>query len=204
MQAQAQTPSVRGVNLYSEEREAQAVKAETERIERALSVVQSDALQAYLTQLAGDQFRIVIYREAPKDSDAGPFAMPPGGFANPSGEPVAMSGTIFVSAQMLEESADEAGFARRIAHAMAHVSLRHATKLATKAEIASYAQLPMIFMGGGWAEYGIRQAAQVQIPLGYQKFVKQYEAEADTAAAQIFEGLTLDAAGFARSQAAVR
>jgi predicted Zn-dependent protease len=37
----------------------------------------------------------------------------------------------------------------------------------------------MIFMGGGWAAYGIRQAAQVLIPLGFLKFSRAYEEEAD-------------------------
>jgi predicted Zn-dependent protease len=40
------------------------------------------------------------------------------------------------------------------------------------------ATIPLIFMGG-WAGYGIRQAASVMIPIGYLQFSKGFESEAD-------------------------
>jgi predicted Zn-dependent protease len=66
-----------------------------------------------------------------------------------------------------------------MAHEIAHVAARHGTRQDTKGQIASYATIPLIFMGGGWGAYAIRQAAQVLIPLGFLKFSRAYEAEAD-------------------------
>jgi hypothetical protein len=187
-QEQPQKPSAKGPNFYSVEREAQAAELETSRIEGQLSVVRSPALDMYFSQLlGGQQYKVIVYRDA-SNVVAGPFAMPVDGFANPGNEPVALSGTIFVSAKLLADS-DERMLAQKIAHAMAHVSLRHATKLNTKMQIADYANTPLVSI----ADTQVTQ----HIPLGWQKFAKQYETEADQAAPGILTTLHLDAAAFA-------
>ncbi len=197
-QEQPKQPTAQGPNFYSVASETRGAEAAAVRIEQALPVVESEALDAYFRQLVGDQeFRIVVYREAPRGLQAGPFAMPLDGFANPGAEPVAMRGTIFVNAQMLAGS-DEAAFAKKIAHAIAHVSLRHATKFDTKTQIA--AVTPAVFMGGD-----IRPEAGAEIPLLWMRMLaRRDEAEADQASVEILAGLHLDAAGFARAQAAAR
>src|SRR5262249_57054450 len=45
-------------------------------------------------------------------------------------------------------------------------------------QVMQLATIPLIFMGG-WAGYGIRQAASVLIPVGYLQFSKAFESEAD-------------------------
>jgi predicted Zn-dependent protease len=65
-----------------------------------------------------------------------------------------------------------------MAHEIAHVAARHGTRQATKGEIANLATIPLIFMGG-WGGYGIRQAASVLIPMGFLKFSRGMESEAD-------------------------
>jgi len=65
-----------------------------------------------------------------------------------------------------------------MAHEIAHVAARHGTKQATRGEVMQLATIPLIFMGG-WAGYGIRQAASVMIPVGYLQFSKSFESEAD-------------------------
>jgi len=66
-----------------------------------------------------------------------------------------------------------------MAHEIAHVAARHGTKQATRGEIANLATIPLIFMGGGWTTYGIYQAASVLVPIGFLKFSRGFESEAD-------------------------
>ena len=55
----------------------------------------------------------------------------------PTHEPVAFpGGPIFVSLDLLKTAQSESEFAGMLAHAMAHVASRHATRLATKTELA--------------------------------------------------------------------
>jgi predicted Zn-dependent protease len=65
-----------------------------------------------------------------------------------------------------------------MAHEIAHVAARHGTRQATRGEIAQLSTIPLIFMGG-WTGYGIRQAASVLIPVGFLKFSRGFESEAD-------------------------
>src|SRR5271154_5947774 len=39
--------------------------------------------------------------------------------------------------------------------------------------------IPVMIMSGGWAGYGIYQAANILIPIGFLKFSRQFESEAD-------------------------
>lgn len=51
-------------------------------------------------------------------------------------EPMAVAGGgIFVPAGLLANSPTEAAFALKLAHAIAHIALRHPTRMATRAEI---------------------------------------------------------------------
>jgi predicted Zn-dependent protease len=72
----------------------------------------------------------------------------------------------------------EAELAGVMAHEIAHVAARHGTRQATRGEVAQLATIPLIFMGG-WAGYGIRQAASVLVPVGFLSFSRQFESEAD-------------------------
>jgi beta-barrel assembly-enhancing protease len=65
-----------------------------------------------------------------------------------------------------------------MAHEIAHVAARHGTRQATRGQITNLATIPLIFMGG-WAGYGIRQGASVAIPIGFLKFSRGFEEEAD-------------------------
>ena len=75
---------------------------------------------------------------------------------------------------------EEAELAGVMAHEIAHVTARHATKNATKAQIAQWAMIPLIIFGpAGWAGYGIYQGLSFGLPLAFLKFSRGAEAEAD-------------------------
>ena len=65
-----------------------------------------------------------------------------------------------------------------MAHEIAHVAARHGTRQATRGEFAQTRQIPLIFLGG-WAGYGIRQAAEPCVPLGFLHSRRAFESEAD-------------------------
>ena len=65
-----------------------------------------------------------------------------------------------------------------LAHEIAHVAARHASKQATRGEIANYASIPLIFLGG-WAGYAIREAAGFAVPMSFLQFSRGMETQAD-------------------------
>ena len=65
-----------------------------------------------------------------------------------------------------------------MAHEIAHVAARHATKNMTKAQIWNMASVPLIFIGGPVA-YAISEVAGLAVPLGFLKFSRDAEREAD-------------------------
>ena len=87
-------------------------------------------------------------------------------------------GFFFVNTGLILAAENECELAGVMAHEIAHVAARHGTRQATRAEVANWATLPLIFLGG-WAGYGIRQAVGLALPLGFLKFSRGFEEEAD-------------------------
>src|SRR5260221_14391081 len=75
---------------------------------------------------------------------------------------------------------EEAELAGVMSHEIAHVAARHGPRNATKGEIAQFASIPLILLGpGGWAGYGLYQGLNLAIPIGFLKFSRDNEREAD-------------------------
>jgi predicted Zn-dependent protease len=87
-------------------------------------------------------------------------------------------GFFFVNSGLVLKADNEAELAGVMAHEIAHVAARHGTRQATRGEIANYATLPLIFMGG-WAGCTLQGAASAIVPIGFLKFSRGFEAEAD-------------------------
>jgi predicted Zn-dependent protease len=88
-------------------------------------------------------------------------------------------GYFFVYAGLILRADNEAELAGVMAHEIAHVAARHGTRQATRGEIAQLSMIPVMIMSGGWAGYGIYQAANILIPIGFLKFSRVFESEAD-------------------------
>lgn len=159
-----------GPNFYSIEREIAMGKSLAQEVESQAKIVNDPVIAEYVNRVGQNIVRnsdaqVPFTIKVVEDESVNAFALP-GGF-------------FFVNTGLILKAQTEAELAGVMAHEIAHVAARHGTRQDTKAQIASYATLPMIFMGGGWAAYGIRQAAQVLIPLGFLKFSRAYEEEAD-------------------------
>ena len=65
-----------------------------------------------------------------------------------------------------------------MAHEIAHVCARHATRQMTRAQYAGIATIPLIFVGGGIG-YAVYEASGLGLPIAFMSFQRGFEAEAD-------------------------
>lgn len=92
-------------------------------------------------------------------------------------------GFLYVYRGLIEAADNEAEIAGVMAHEIAHVTARHGVEQASKGTLVNYASIPLIFLGG-IGGYAIQQAAGLAIPLGFLKFSRGAEREADRLGAQ--------------------
>lgn len=92
-------------------------------------------------------------------------------------------GFLFVNKGAILAADTESELAGVMAHEIGHVAARHGVEQASKATLANYAMIPLIFMTGGLG-YIAYQAAQIGVPLTFLKFNRGMETEADKLGAQ--------------------
>jgi predicted Zn-dependent protease len=160
-----------GVNFYSLEREIALGKGLAQEVERSAKLVDDPIVSEYVNRVGQNLVRNsdakVPFTIKVIDSDVvNAFALP-GGF-------------FYVNSGLLLRADSEAELAGVMAHEIAHVAARHGTKNATKGELAQLATIPLIMLGpGGWAGYGLYEGLQFAIPMGFLKFSRDAEREAD-------------------------
>lgn len=159
----------KGVNFYSVEREIGLGKQMAQEVERQAKMVDDSTVAEYVNRLvqnvANNSDAKVPFTIQIVDSDeVNAFALP-GGF-------------MFVNTGLILKAANEAELAGVLAHEIAHVAARHGTRQATRGQLINYGTIPLIFMGG-WAGYAVRQAMGLAVPMGFLKFSRNMEAEAD-------------------------
>lgn len=161
----------KGINFYSLEKEIALGKQLAQEVERSAKLIDDPVVVDYVNRVGQNLVRNsdarVPFTIKVIDSDqVNAFALP-GGF-------------FFVNSGLILRAQEESELAGVMAHEIAHVTLRHGTKNATKGELMQLASIPLILLGpGGWAGYGIYEALQFAIPLTYLKFNRNSEAEAD-------------------------
>jgi predicted Zn-dependent protease len=98
---------------------------------------------------------------------------------DPSWNAFALPGGFFyVNSGLILAADSEAEIAGAMAHEIAHVAARHGTRNASKAELANWLSLPLIFLGGP-VGFGARSAAGLLIPMKFLQFSRGAEREAD-------------------------
>jgi predicted Zn-dependent protease len=181
----------RGLNFYSPEKEIAMGRSLSQEFERQVKLLDDPAVQQYVEQLGTRlvarlpaDVAVFPYRFQVITADGAPALEPttfPGGF-------------VYVPTSLVLAAQDESELAGTVAHAIAHIAARHGTRQETRGQIANYATLPTIFMGGGWSGYAAQQAGQVTIPLGFLKFARAYELEADRIAVDLIAAAGYDPA----------
>ena len=159
----------KGVNFYSIEREIGLGKQMAQEVERQAKMVDDSAVAEYVNRVvqnvANNSDAKMPFTIKIVDSDeVNAFALP-GGF-------------MFVNTGLILKAENEAELAGVLAHEIAHVAARHGTRQATRGQLINYGTIPLIFMGG-WAGYAVRQAVSLAVPMGFLKFSRNMETEAD-------------------------
>ncbi len=159
----------KGINFWSLEKEIRLGKKLANDIERHAKIVDDPVIAEYVNRVGQNLVRNsdakVPFTIKMIDSEVvNAFALP-GGF-------------FYVHSGLMMRADSESELAGVMAHEIAHVAARHGTKQATKGQIVNLATIPLLFLGG-WTGYGIRQAAGFAIPIGFLKFSRGMESEAD-------------------------
>jgi predicted Zn-dependent protease len=157
------------VNFYSLEKEIALGKMLAQQVERQSKVINDPIVSEYVNRIGQNLVRnsdakVPFTIKVIEDPTINAFALP-GGF-------------FFVQSGLILHADTEAELAGVMAHEIAHVAARHGTRQATRGEIAQLATIPLIFMGGA-AAYGIYEASGLLVPMGFLKFQRGFEAEAD-------------------------
>ncbi len=159
----------KGINLYSIEKEIGMGKQMAQEVERQAKIVDDPIIAEYVNRVGQNLVRnsdakVPFTIKVIDAEDINAFALP-GGF-------------FFVQTGVLLNADNEAEMAGVMAHEIAHVAARHGTRQASRGQLISYATLPLIFMGG-ITGYAIYQGMGILVPLGFLKFTRGFEAEAD-------------------------
>ncbi|MCC6745183.1 MAG: M48 family metalloprotease [Acidobacteria bacterium] len=164
----------RQIDFYSLEKEAALGAKLAADVGQQAKFVDDPIIVEYVNRLGQN---LVLHSDAKvpfqikviDSDDVNAFALPGGYF--------------FVNKGLLLAADNEAELAGVMAHEIAHVAARHGVENASKGTLLNYATLPLILLGGG-VGYAVRTAASILVPVGFLKFSRNAEYEADTLGAQ--------------------
>jgi beta-barrel assembly-enhancing protease len=161
----------KGPNFYSLEREIALGKGLAQEVERTSKMIDDPVVTEYVNRVGqnlvrNSDARVPFTIKVIDSDEVNAFALP-GGF-------------FYVNSGLILRAQEESELAGVMAHEISHVCARHGTKNATKGEAMQLAMIPLMLLGpGGWAGYGIYEAASLAIPVTYLKFSRDSEREAD-------------------------
>lgn len=162
------------INFYSLNKEVNMGRQLAADVDRQGKFVEDPVVNEYVNRV-GQNLALHSDAKVPftikvlDSDDVNAFALP-GGF-------------LYVNKGAILAADSEAELAGVMAHEIAHVTARHGVEQASKATLANYAMIPLIFMTGGLG-YIAYQAAQIGVPLTFLKFSRNVETEADKLGAQ--------------------
>lgn len=157
------------INFYSIDKEVGVGRQFAQEVDRSAKLVEDPIIVEYINKVGQN---LVLHSDAKVpftikvvDADeVNAFALP-GGF-------------FYVNKGLILAADNESELAGPMAHEIAHVAARHGVEQASKGELVNWSTLPLIFLGG-WGGFGARQAASIFIPVGFLKFSRNAEYEAD-------------------------
>jgi predicted Zn-dependent protease len=158
-----------GLDFYSLDREVALGHQLSQEVEQQARLVKDPVITEYINRIGqnlvrNSDARVPFTIKVLDNDEVNAFALP-GGF-------------FYVDSGLILAADNEAELAGVMAHEIAHVAARHATKNMTRAQIWNMASIPLIFVGGPVA-YAISEVASLAVPLGFLKFSRDAEREAD-------------------------
>ena len=158
-----------GINFFSIEKEVALGRELSMEVEQSARLLTDPVVNEYVNRtgqilVRHSDCKVPFTIRVIDDDEVNAFALP-GGF-------------FYINTGAILAADDEAELAGVMAHEIAHVCARHATRNLTKSEITQYASLPLIFFGGP-VGYAVRQVTSVAMPMSFLKFNRDAEREAD-------------------------
>ena len=143
-----------GLNFYSLEREIAVGQDLAKQVEQTSKLVTDPAITEYVNRIGqnlvrNSDSRVPFTIKVIDSGEINAFALP-GGF-------------FYVDSGLILAAESEAELAAIMAHEIAHVAARHATKNMTKQQIWTMASIPLMFIGGP-AGYAIAEVANIAVP----------------------------------------
>ena len=158
-----------GLDFYSLDREMALGRSLANEVESSAKLVTDPIVTEYVNRIGqnlvrNSDARVPFTIKVLDNEEVNAFALP-GGF-------------FYVDSGLILAADNEAELAGVMAHEIAHVAARHATKNMTRAQIWNLASVPLIFVGGPVA-YAVAEVAGLAVPMGFLKFSRDAEREAD-------------------------
>ena len=160
----------RGIgNWYSLEKQIDMGRAYSRQVESSSKLIKDPVITEYVNRVGQNLVRnsdaqVPFTIKILDSDDINAFALP-GGF-------------FYVDSGLLIAADNEAELAGVMAHEIAHVSACHAAREMSRGQLMQMASIALIFVGGGIG-YAVQNIAGLAIPMGFMKFTRGFEAEAD-------------------------
>jgi predicted Zn-dependent protease len=156
-------------NWYSLDSEIHMGKEYSMQVESSVRLIQDPVITEYVNRIGQGLVRNsdaqVPFTIKVIDTDEVNAMALPGGF-------------FYVNSGLILAADGEAELAGVMAHEIAHVAARHATRQLTRSNWVNLGSIPLIFVGGGIG-YAIRAAAGLAVPMSFLSFQRGFESEAD-------------------------
>ena len=160
----------RGVgNWYSVESQINMGRQYAQQVDNSAKLIKDPVITEYVNRVGQNLVRnsdakVPFTIKVLDDDSVNAFALP-GGF-------------FYVNTGLILAADNEAELAGVMSHEIAHVAACHAARENTRGQLASLATIPLIFVGGGIG-LAAQEAAGLALPIGFLKFSRTFESEAD-------------------------
>lgn len=160
----------RGIgNWYSLERQIEMGRSYSRQVESSSKMITDPVITEYVNRIGQNLVRnsdaqVPFTIKIIDTDDINAFALP-GGF-------------FYVDSGLILAADNEAELAGVMSHEIAHVAACHAAREISRGQLMNLASIPLIFVGGGIG-YAIQNVAGLAMPMGFLKFTRNFESEAD-------------------------
>ena len=156
-------------NWYSLEKQIEMGRQYAQQIESSTKLVTDPEITEYVNRIGQNLVRnsdaqVPFTIKVVDTDDINAFALP-GGF-------------FYVDSGLILAADNEAELAGVMSHEIAHVAACHLARENTRGQLMQLASIPLIFVGGGIG-YAAQSLAGLAIPMGFLRFTRSFESEAD-------------------------
>lgn len=156
-------------NWYSLEKQIEMGRGYAQQVESTTKLVTDPVIVEFVNRVGQNLVRnsdaqVPFTIKVVDTDDINAFALP-GGF-------------FYVDSGLILAADNEAELAGVMSHEIAHVAACHLARENTRGQLMQLASIPLIFVGGGIG-YAAQTLAGLAIPMGFLRFTRSFESEAD-------------------------